>query len=161
MKPLRVLVWSTVLAAVAGTLSWLCWRSFRSPSAPDEGPTGPPWFADVTEESGLRFVHDAGPLGYLMPQIMGSGAALFDFNNDGLLDVYLLQNGGPEGAKNQLYQGLPGGRFQNVSAGSGLDFAGQCMGVAIGDVNNDGLPDVLVTEYGGVRLFLNRGGGKF
>jgi hypothetical protein len=96
-----------------------------------------------------------------MPQIMGSGAALFDFNNDGLLDLYLLNNGGPRGAPNRLYQGLPGGKFKDVSKGSGLDFSGYCMGVAIGDVNNDGRPDVLVTLYRGVRLFLNCGGGKF
>jgi hypothetical protein len=123
---------------------------------------GESWFADITDESGLDFVHDAGPLGdYPMPQIMGSGAALFDFNNDGLLDLYLLQNGGSDGARNRLYQQLPSGRFRDVSAGSGLDFAGYNMGVAIGDVNNDGLPDVLVTQYGGVRLFLNNGNGTF
>jgi hypothetical protein len=118
----------------------------------------------VTEEVGLDFVHDAGPLPgdtYFMPQIIGSGAALFDFNNDGRLDIYLLQNGGPKGARNRLYQQLPDGRFKDVSAGSGLDIAGYNMGVAIGDVNNDGLPDVLVTQYGGVRLFLNNGDGTF
>ncbi len=51
--------------------------------------------------------------------------------------------------------------MQNVSKGSGLDFSGYCMGVAVGNVNNDGRPDVLVTEDGGVRLFLNQGNGKF
>ena len=51
--------------------------------------------------------------------------------------------------------------FTDVSAGSGLDIAGYGMGVAIGDVNNDGWPDVLVTEFGGVRLFLNNGNGTF
>jgi hypothetical protein len=123
---------------------------------------GEPWFADVTDEVGLDFVHDAGSVDTnFMPQIIGSGAALFDFNNDGLLDIYLLQNGGPDGAKNRLYQQLPNGRFKDVSAGSGLDMAGYNMGVAIGDVNNDGLPDVLVTQYGGVKLFLNNGDGTF
>src|SRR5436305_4008161 len=92
---------------------------------------------------------------------MGSGAALFDFDGDGLLDVYLLHNGGPRGKKNQLFRQLPGGSFRDVSAGSGLDFAGHGMGVAVGDVNNDGRPDVLVTEYGGARLFLNNGNGTF
>src|SRR5262249_59002548 len=53
------------------------------------------------------------------------------------------------------------GRFKDVSAGSGLDIAGYNMGVAIGDVNNDGRPDVLVTGYRGVRLFLNNGDGTF
>jgi hypothetical protein len=130
------------------------------PTAGD--PPGEPWFADVTEKVGLDFVHDAGPPGtYFMPQAIGSGAALFDFDGDGLLDVYLIQNGGPKGARNKLYKQMPGGRFKDVSKGSGLDVAGYGMGVAVGDVNNDGLPDVLVTEYGRVRLFLNRGGGKF
>jgi hypothetical protein len=96
-----------------------------------------------------------------MPQAIGSGVALFDFNQDGLLDIYLLQNGGPKGATNKLYQQLPGGKFKDVSAGSGLDIAGYNMGVAIGDVNNDGWPDVLVTQYGALRLFLNNGNGTF
>src|SRR4029077_17573959 len=98
---------------------------------------------------------------YFMPQIMGSGAALFDFDGDGRLDVYLLQNGGAEGAKNCLFHQEADGRFKDVSAGSGLDIAGYNMGVAIGNVNNDGRPDVLVTQYGGVKLFLNQGGGQF
>jgi hypothetical protein len=123
----------------------------------------PPWFEDVTEKVGLDFTHDAGPLSdkYFMPQIVGSGAALFDFDNDGLLDIYLLQNGGADRARNRLYRQLPGGRFQDVSKDSGLDIAGRNMGVAIGDVNNDGWPDVLVTQYRGVRLFLNNGDGTF
>src|SRR3979411_2955239 len=102
-------------------------------------------------------MHDAGPVDrrYFMPQSMGSGVALFDFDGDGLLDVYLLNNGGPTGRPNVLYQQQPHGTFRDVRRGSGLDFAGYCMGVAIGDVNNDGLPDVLVTEYGRARLFLN------
>jgi hypothetical protein len=162
MRVSRVLGWSTALAAAVGALTWLGWQLLVTPAPPDEGPPAPPWFADVTEEAGLRFVHDAGPLkGYPLPQIMGSGAALFDFNDDGLLDIYLLHNGGPRGAKNRLFRQERGGRFRDVSDGSGLDFAGHCMGVAVGDVNNDGRPDVLVTEYEGVRLFLNAGGGKF
>jgi len=121
------------------------------------------WFKDVTSECGLDFVHDAGPTGaYFMPQSVGSGAALFDFDNDGRLGILLLQNGGPEsGSTNRLYRQLPDGRFQDVSAGCGLDYAGYCMGVAVGDVNNDGWPDVLITEYGRVRLFLNNGNGTF
>jgi hypothetical protein len=134
-----------------------------SVSGPD-GSTEPFWFADVTREVGLDFVHDVGPRPveeYYMPQSVGSGAALFDFDGDGRLDLYLLNNGGPNGRPNQLFRQRPDGAFENVSKGSGLDFSGYCMGVAIGDVNNDGRPDVLVTEYGGVRLFLNQGNGKF
>jgi hypothetical protein len=97
-----------------------------------------------------------------MPQIMGSGAALLDYDNDGRLDVYLIQNGGPKSqSTNRLFHQEADGRFKDVSAGSGLDIAGYGMGVAVGDVNNDGWPDVLITEYGGLRLFLNNGNGTF
>jgi hypothetical protein len=141
-------------------LAWGCAGSDAEPA--DPGPPGDPWLADITDQVGLDFVHDAGPVGsYFMPQALGSGAALFDFNNDGRLDIYLLHNGGPKGKKNQLFQQQPDGRFKDVSAGSGLDIAGYNMGVAIGDVNNDGFPDVLVTQYGGIKLFLNNGDGTF
>jgi hypothetical protein len=129
-----------------------------------ETTTQPPWFADVTAEVGLDFTHDPGPIDgtYFMPQIMGSGAALFDFDNDGRLDIFLLQNGGPKSSsKNKLYHQQADGRFKDVSVGSGLEFAGHCMGVAVGDVNNDGLPDLYVSEYNGGRLFLNLGNGRF
>ncbi len=137
------------------------------PVSPSENssarPEADPWFADVTSKVGLDFVHDAGPAPgqYPLPQIMGSGCALFDFNGDGRLDVFLVHNGGPKGAANKLYRQTADGRFEDVSAGSGLDFAGYNMGVAIGDVNNDGWPDVLVTQYGGIKLFLNNGNGTF
>jgi hypothetical protein len=133
------------------------------PTRSAEEATDPPWFADVTEQVGLQFIHDAGLTGdYFFPQIAGSGAALIDLENDGHLGIYLLQNGGPNSrSTNRLFRQGPDGRFTDISAGSGLDVAGYGMGVAVGDVNNDGLPDVFITEYGRVRLFLNLGHGKF
>jgi hypothetical protein len=123
----------------------------------------PPWFEDVTAKLGLDFTHDCGPVtpDFFMPQIAGSGCAFFDFDGDGRLDIYLIHNGGPKGAKNRLYHQEADGTFRDVSAGSGLDVAGYGMGVAVADVNNDGRPDVLLTEYGATRLFLNQGGGRF
>jgi hypothetical protein len=127
-----------------------------------EGISCPPWFADVTNEVRLSFDHDPGELGaYFMPQIMGSGCALLDVDGDGRLDIYLIHNGGTKGRKNQLFRQKADGTFEDISAGSGLDVAGFGMGVAVGDVNNDGRPDVLLTEYGRTRLFLNRGQGRF
>ncbi|HZO86033.1 MAG TPA: CRTAC1 family protein [Verrucomicrobiae bacterium] len=119
-----------------------------------------PWLEDATGQSGIQFIHDTGPTGrYLVPEQMGSGAALFDYDNDGRLDIYLVHNAGTNA--NRLFHQEPNGTFKDVSVGSGLDVAGYGMGVAVGDVNNDGLPEVLVTEYGAVRVFINRGSGKF
>ena len=124
----------------------------------------PAWFVDATAELGLEFHHNPGPTDgeYFLPQIMGSGAALLDYDNDGRLDIYLLQNGGPNStARNQLFHQRADGCFENVSADSGLDVAGYGMGVAVGDINNDGLVDLYVSEYHGGRLFLNLGEGRF
>jgi hypothetical protein len=153
-------------AATAACVACLIVGCAAPPPAPTDEPTDAPWFVDATDEVGLHFVHDAGPVGtYFMPQLMGSGAALFDFDNDGLLDVYLIQNGGPpkpgaEPSANRLFRQGKDGRFTDVSRGSGLDVSGFGMGVAVGDVNNDGFPDLFVTEFGRVRLFLNNGDGK-
>ena len=121
------------------------------------------WFRDDTDQLGVDFVHDPGKLGkYFMPEMVGSGVAVFDFDNDGLLDLYFLTNGGSDSpSTNRLFHQNPDGTFTDVSKGSGLDFGGRNMGVAIGDVNNDGWPDVLVTQYGGLKLFLNNGDGTF
>jgi hypothetical protein len=130
----------------------------RPPPVEPEPDDGPVWFEDVTARAGVRFQHQAGPTGrYFMPQVMGSGAAFLDFDNDGRLDLYLLHNAGPRGARNQLFRQKAGGTFEDTSAGSGLDIAGYCMGVAVGDFDNDGWVDVYVSQYGGGRLFRNRG----
>ncbi len=130
-------------------------------------PTGPPaasapeWFSNITASSGLTFLHRAGT-NYFMPDQVGSGVALFDYDNDGRLDVYFVQNGGAgSDARNQLFHQEENGTFKNVSADSGLDVSGRGMGAIAGDVNNDGRADVVVTEYGATRLFQNLGGGKF
>ncbi|MFO0929857.1 MAG: VCBS repeat-containing protein [Gemmataceae bacterium] len=141
----------------------VCGLACRKPPVAPPADEAAPWFADVTARVGLDFTHDPGPIDgkYFMPQSVGSGAALFDFDGDGRLDLYLLNNGGPRGKPNRLFRQQPDGTFTDVSQGSGLDFSGYCMGVAVGDVNNDGRPDVLVTRFGGVNLFLNQGGGRF
>jgi hypothetical protein len=145
-----------ILAATATAVGILAW--FKSSGTAEQDP---PWFVDATSAFGLNFVHDPGPTdSYFMPQSMGSGCA-FIHDGDGTLYIYLLHQGGPQGKKNQLYKQMPDGTFKDVSQGSGLDISGYSTGVAVGDVNNDGLPDVLVTQYGGIKLFLNRGGGHF
>jgi len=140
-----------------------CGRPSRPDAAagPAPKPPGPQWFADITEASGIRFTHRTGT-NYDMPDQVGSGIALFDFDQDGRLDVYCVQDGrGGTGGRNQLFHQEADGRFRDVSAGSGADLAGRGMGAFAGDIDNDGLPDLVVTEYGAVRLLHNLGSGKF
>ncbi len=124
----------------------------------DNQPRMAPWFKDATESLGLAFNHRTNKLGnYFMPQMVGSGAAMIDFDSDGHYDIYLLQNAGPKSPhKNQLFRQTPSGQFVDVSTSSGLDVPGHNMGVAVGDINNDGKPDVLITQYTGAKLFLNQ-----
>jgi hypothetical protein len=137
-------------------------------TTPASAPTAPATAAprlleDVTRQLGIDFVNDSGAQGrYLMWEQMASGVALLDFDNDERLDLYFVQCGGPDSAsRNRLYHQEPDGRFTDVSRDSGVDVAGWGMGAFAGDVNNDALPDLVVTEYGAARLFLNRGGGRF
>ena len=101
---------------------------------------------------------------------MAPGAALFDYDLDGDLDIYLINAAtigsdaadvGSRGPKNRLFQQRADGSFVDVSDGSGSGDPGYGMGAAIGDVNNDGYPDVYVTNHGADRLLLNRGDGTF
>ena len=160
----------SVRVAVAVALLAIIWLTGCNRAEP--GAATPPstansapaqWFQDVTARSGLSFIHDSGATGaYFMPESMGSGGALFDYDNDGRLDVYLVHCVAPDSrSKNRLFHQEADGRFRDVSEGSGLNVSGYGMGAQAGDVTNDGLPDVLVTEYGRVRLFLNQGNGKF
>ena len=135
----------------------------KAPSGGAAGAGSATWFEDVTARSGLAFTHEVDVSGnYLFSESIGSGAAFLDFDNDGRLDVYLIHNVGPSaGARNRLFHQEPNGRFTDVSAGSGLDVTGRGYGLAVGDINNDGLPEVLITELDRVRLFLNMGQGRF
>ncbi|HEY2909357.1 MAG TPA: CRTAC1 family protein [Gemmataceae bacterium] len=156
-RTLSVLTLALISAAISAC------SSNTVPSHKDPESDGVAWFEDATEAWGINFTHDPGPLGtYFTPQSMGSGAAAFDFDGDGLLDLYLLHFGGPKSTStNRLLRQTAPGKFADVSDGSGLDVPGHCHGVAIGDINNDGKPDVLVTMFDGIKLFLNLGGGKF
>jgi hypothetical protein len=136
-------------------------------------------FRDVAPQTGLNFRHFNGATGKrYMPEIMGSGVALFDFDNDGDLDVFLAQgtrldrNGKllfapPAGWKpgNRLFRNLLSEtgelRFVDVTEKAGLGKISYSMGVAVGDYDNDGLLDLYVTSFGSNVLYRNNGDGTF
>jgi enediyne biosynthesis protein E4 len=129
-----------------------------------------PWFRDVAEETGLRFTHVTGATGqFYMPEIMGAGCALLDFDGDGDLDVFLVQ-GAPfdnpgKGPGNRLFRNElnPSGKLQftDVTRQAGLGYSGYGMGAATGDFDNDGRVDLLVTNFGANVLYRNNGDGTF
>jgi hypothetical protein len=133
-------------------------------------------FRDVAAETGLRFVHVNGAAGqFHLPEIMGAGGALFDYDHDGDLDVLLLQGGPLEGQRDAASTGPCLFRndlssptdaastlhFTEVADRAGLAAGDYGMGVAAGDYDNDGDPDVYVTNYGPNRLYRNNGDGTF
>lgn len=112
--------------------------------------------------AGINFIHSNGASGkFYMHEIMGSGVAVFDYDNDGDLDVFLVQSVG----ESKLFRNdlVPSGtlHFTDVTGSSGITFRGYGMGVATGDYNNDGFVDLLVTGYNSRALFRNNGNGKF
>ena len=129
-------------------------------------------FADVTASAGIAFRHATGAEGEkLLPETMGSGVAFLDFDGDGDQDLLFVNGTSWPWAKQPapttaaLYRNetKPGGpvSFVDVTKGSGLDVPIHGMGVAVGDYDNDGRPDVLLTAVGGARLFHNEGVGRF
>jgi len=123
-------------------------------------------FVDVTSQSGLDFVHANGAKGgLLLPEVIGSGGALFDYDNDGDLDVFLVQSSGPSVLfRNDLTGKADGTRtlhFTDVTKASGIVATGYGMGAATGDFDNDGWIDLYVTNLGSNQLFRNNGNGTF
>jgi Flp pilus assembly protein TadD len=128
-------------------------------------------FTDVTDSAGIRFRHFSGQRTSRLPEDMGSGAAWGDYDKDGWLDLYVANQSGPltlspaqvaaSPAHAVLYHNRGDGTFEDVSEAAGVAFRGTGMGVAWGDCDNDGWPDLLLTTYGGLVLYHNRGNGTF
>ncbi len=122
-------------------------------------PTPQPWFEDAAKEWGVDFTYQNGAEGnFHIKEVTGGGAALFDYDNDGDLDLYIVQGSAVEG--NALFENVDG-TFVNRSQSSGADDNGYGIGVATGDYDNDGDVDLYVTNIGVNALLRNDGNGKF
>ncbi len=127
-------------------------------------------FSDITREAGVDFTHNNGAYGEkLLPETMGGGVAFLDYDNDGNQDLLFINStywpwqvpSGKQPPTMALYHNDGQGHFTDVTPGSGLDLSFYGMGVAVGDYDNDGLPDIFITAVGGNHLFHNEGAGKF
>ncbi len=124
-------------------------------------------FVDATEQAGIHFRHNSGAYGgKLLPETLGSGCAFLDYDADGWQDILLVNGMDWAGHKRQrttmkLYRNNRNGTFTDVTKAAGLDEEMYGMGVAVGDYNNDGFPDIFITCVGQSRLFKNTGKGTF
>lgn len=143
---------------------------------PDSQKAFPGRFVDLASASGIHFNYlSSHTTKHYLPETMGPGVALFDYDNDGRLDIFLV-NGAPlsdptaKGAIpqkagptywNRLFHQKADGTFEDVTERAGLQGVGYGMGVAVGDYDNDGYEDLYVTAYGGNKLYHNNGDGTF
>jgi hypothetical protein len=162
------------IACFAAVLSALVWPSTKATAAASDATAG--LFVDATEKLGIHFRHQASPTSkkYLL-ETMGSGIALFDYDNDGRLDLFLangarLNDPTPKGTIpkkddpkywNRLFHQKADGTFEDVTEKAGLAGFGYSTGVAVGDYDNDGYEDLFVAGYGRASLYHNNGNGTF
>jgi enediyne biosynthesis protein E4 len=150
--------------------------SFQGAKPEEPARSFPGKFVDLTSALGVhfRYISSHTPKHYL-PETMGAGVALFDYDNDGRLDIFLVngapladptpkssipQKTGPQ-YWNRLFHQKQDGTFEDVTEKAGLQGSGYGMGVAVGDYDNDGFEDLYVTAYGGNKLYHNNGDGTF
>ena len=152
------------IRTLAGTAAFSCFPSLARTSEA----AASPFTEIVSSASGIAWTHVSGssPEKYL-PESTGAGCAFLDYDNDGWMDIYLV-NSGPcdfftpgKPLRNALYRNNRDGTFLDVTEKAGVAGGGYGMGVAVGDYNRDGFPDLFVTQYGRSILYRNNGDGTF
>jgi hypothetical protein len=124
-------------------------------------------FRDITEEAGITFRHHSAPEKKYIVESMSGGVALFDFDNDGLIDIYIVDSltvdtaGNPQASHSALYKNLGNGKFVDVAEQAGVAHPGWGMGVCVADVDGDGWDDLYVTTLGKNHLYRNNHDGTF
>jgi len=137
-----------------------------SASAPAR-PSGPITFTDVTAQAGIHFKHNSGAFGETyLPETMGSGVCVIDYDNDGWQDIFFVNSMGWPGHSSgksypALYHNNHDGTFTDVTHAAGLDVEMYGLGCTVGDYDNDGFDDIYITAIGGSHLFRNLGNGRF
>jgi hypothetical protein len=138
-----------------------------SPAAKAKDSGCPVVFTDVAASAGLAFTHDRGGTPeHQLPETMGSGVAWLDYDNDGWMDLYVVQSGpfpesGSSRAQDRLFHNNGDGTFTDVTAKAGLKDTAYGMGVIAADYDNDGYTDLFVTNFGHNILYHNNGDGTF
>ncbi len=163
-----------VLGTVVSAVSWAAEPIVLPPRAPTPPITARPGdlFEDVTQRAGIGFVQQfchRGIMNILLSN--GSGGAVFDYDGDGLVDIYLLNWGPLEGVTgepagtprepNRLYRNNGDGTFEDVTAKAGLAGNSYASAACVGDIDNDGHPDLFIAGIGRNQLYRNRGAGTF
>jgi hypothetical protein len=128
-----------------------------------------PFFTQVLpSQSGITWKHTNGrSLDYYLPETTGAGCAFIDYDNDGWIDIYLVNSGRCDfynpnmPLRNALYRNNRDGTFTDVTEKAGVACDGYGMGVAVGDYDGDGFPDIYLTQYGRSILYHNNGDGTF
>jgi enediyne biosynthesis protein E4 len=130
-------------------------------------PSSSTMFRDVTRDAGITFQHHAAPEKKYIVESMSGGVALFDFDNDGLIDIYFVDSltvdtaKDPGAARSALYRNRGNGKFEDVTDKAGVGHPGWGMGVCTADVDGDGWEDMYVTALGGNKLYRNNHDGTF
>ncbi len=163
---------ATSEADAPSTLSTASERRAENPSAAAAAPgagqpaRGPIYFEEVAQQLGLHYVTFSGTTKEkLFPTANGNGVAFVDYDQDGWLDVYFASGAelrtGKNGPPNGLFRNLMAERFVSVEAPARADYVGFTQGLAVGDFNNDGFPDIYLVRYGANVLLENNGDGTF